>query len=70
MGIVLLIAITNKIMESQGSTGSFLGIAFPMDTDYIAIPSVLFSLSALFIVSLLTPPSPESVWKPFIEEEA
>ena len=40
-----------------------------MDTDYIAIPSVLFSLSTLIIVSLLTPASPESVWKPFIEEE-
>jgi len=69
MGVVLLIAVTNKIMETQGSTGSFLGIPFPMDTDYIAIPSVLVSLSTLIIVSLLTPASPESVWKPFIEEE-
>lgn len=69
MGIVLLISIVNKVMENQGATGNFLGIPFPMDTDYIAIPAVLVSLSTLIIVSLLTPPSPESVWKPFIEEE-
>jgi len=67
MGSVLAIAITNKVMESSSSTGTFLGIPFPLDTDYIAIPAVIISVSTLIIISYLTPPSPENVWKPFIE---
>ncbi len=68
MATVLFIAITNKILEGQGGTANILGISFPMDTDYIAIPSVIVSVSTLVIVSLLTPASPESVWKPFIDK--
>ncbi|MFQ5674757.1 MAG: sodium:solute symporter [bacterium] len=69
MGIVILISVVNKVMESQGASGSFLGIPFPMDTDYIAIPAVIVSLATLIVVSLMTPPSPESAWKPFLEKE-
>ena len=67
MGSVLTIAIVNKVMQNSSETGTFLGIPFPLDTDYIAIPAVIISVSTLIIVSYLTPPSPESVWKPFIE---
>ena len=66
---VLIIAIANKVLEAREATGSFLGISFPMDTDYIAIPAVIISVFTLVVVSLSTPPSPESVWKPFIERD-
>lgn len=69
MGIVLTITIINKVLESSKSTTSFLGLTFPFDTDYIAIPAVVVSLSTLVVVSLLTPHSPEEVWKPFIEND-
>jgi len=63
MATVLLISITNKILEATASTGSFLGITFPLDTDYIAIPSVLVSVSTLVIVSLLT--KKDEKWREF-----
>lgn len=68
MATVLLIAIVNKVLEGSDATMSILGIPFPMDTDYIAIPAAIVSVVTLIVVSLLTPPSPEHVWKPFIEE--
>jgi SSS family solute:Na+ symporter/sodium/proline symporter len=40
---------------------------FPVDTDYIAIPSLVASLFMLIVVSFLTKPSPEEKWKPFFE---
>jgi SSS family solute:Na+ symporter/sodium/proline symporter len=38
-------------------------------SDYIVIPGVLFSVSLMVIVSLMTPPSPEAKWKPFFATE-
>ncbi|MFQ5631531.1 MAG: sodium:solute symporter, partial [bacterium] len=70
MVTVAIIAIANKVLEASGSTTSFLGIPFPMDTDYIAIPALIVSLVTLIAVSLSTLPSEESVWKPFIEDDA
>lgn len=67
MATVLAISITNKILEHSASSATLFGIPLPLDTDYIAIPAVIVSVSTLIIVSLFTPPSPESVWKPFIE---
>ncbi len=70
MATVVLIAFVNKVMEHSGATATLLGlIPLPLDTDYIAIPAVVVSLSTLIVVSLLTPPSPEEVWRPFVEEE-
>jgi len=37
-------------------------------SDYIVIPAVLVSVSLLVVVSLLTKPSPEHVWKPFFSK--
>jgi len=36
-------------------------------TDYIAIPAATVSVGLLVVVSLLTPPSPEAKWRPFME---
>lgn len=69
MATVLFISILNKILESKEATANLFGISFPMDTDYIAIPAAIVSVSTLVAVSLLTPPSPESAWKPFVANE-
>jgi hypothetical protein len=53
----------NKILEV---TNISLGV-LPVDTDYIAIPSLAASLTLLVVVSLLTKPSPPEKWKPFFE---
>jgi len=39
-----------------------------LEADYIIIPAAIASLSALFVVSLATPPSPQEKWEPFIPE--
>jgi len=36
-------------------------------TEYMIYPAVLASILCLVLVSLLTPPSPEEKWKPFVE---
>jgi SSS family solute:Na+ symporter/sodium/proline symporter len=61
---VITIAVLNSVFKDSGTT--ILGIAFPMDTDYIAIPAVIVSVSTLVIVSLLTPKPLESDWKAFM----
>jgi SSS family solute:Na+ symporter/sodium/proline symporter len=37
-----------------------------MEYDYVIYPAVIASLLCLIVVSLLTPPSPEEKWKPFV----
>jgi hypothetical protein len=61
---VITIAVLNAVFKESGTT--ILGIAFPMDTDYIAIPAVIVSVSTLVMVSLLTPKPLESDWKEFM----
>jgi SSS family solute:Na+ symporter/sodium/proline symporter len=39
-------------------------------TEYMIYPAVIASISCLVAVSLLTPPSPEARWRPFVEEPA
>jgi hypothetical protein len=38
-----------------------------MDTDYIAIPAVIVSVTTLVVVSLLTAKPQQSDWEEFIE---
>lgn len=57
------VPIINKILEVTGTSISVL----PVDTDYVAIPSLAASLTMLIVVSLLTKPSPEEKWKPFFD---
>ena len=63
---VILITILNSLYKDSVEGFNFLGISFPMDTDYIAIPSVIVSVSTLVIVSLLTPKPDPSDWEGFI----
>lgn len=59
----MIMPVINKILEvSQVKVW-----IFPVDTDYIAIPSLVASMVMLIVVSLLTKPSPEEKWKPFFE---
>jgi SSS family solute:Na+ symporter/sodium/proline symporter len=61
---VISITVINSVL-GDGST-TILGIPFPLDTDYIAIPAVLVSVTTLVVVSLLTPKPAEDDWKEFI----
>jgi Na+/proline symporter len=67
MSTVIAIATLNSIYKGSAEGLQILGISFPMDTDYIAIPAVIVSVTTLVVVSLLTAkPEPED-WEEFIE---
>jgi solute:Na+ symporter, SSS family len=59
----MIVPVINKIMEVAHISLGF----FPVNTDYIAIPSLVASILMLVVVSLLTKPSPEEKWKPFFD---
>jgi hypothetical protein len=63
---VITIAVLNSVFKANST--QVLGMTFPMDTDYIAIPAVIVSVTTLIVVSLLTPKPLETDWKDFIEE--
>lgn len=63
---VITITVLNSIYRDSAEPLQILGISFPMDTDYIAIPALIVSVSTLVIVSLLTPRPAEADWKEFI----
>jgi SSS family solute:Na+ symporter/sodium/proline symporter len=63
---VITIAVLNSVFKE--SSTQILGITFPMDTDYIAIPAVIVSVTTLVVVSLLTPKPLDTDWKEFIRE--
>jgi hypothetical protein len=65
---VITIASLNAVFKH--SSVAILGVSFPMDTDYIAIPAVIVSVSTLVIVSLLTPRPEKADWQEFIESPA
>jgi SSS family solute:Na+ symporter/sodium/proline symporter len=67
-GMLTVIAITalNAIYKDSAEPLQIFGISFPMDTDYIAIPAVIVSVSTLVIVSLLTPRPREEDWRDFM----
>jgi SSS family solute:Na+ symporter/sodium/proline symporter len=64
---VIVIAVLNSIYKESADGLSILGISFPMDTDYIAIPALVVSVTTLVVVSLLTPKPVQSDWEDFIE---
>jgi len=59
------IPVVNKIFELGGIS---IGV-LPVNTDYIAIPSLIVSVTLLIAVSLLTKKSPEAQWKPFFDDK-
>jgi SSS family solute:Na+ symporter/sodium/proline symporter len=67
-GMITVTTITalNAIARDMAEPLQVLGFAFPMDTDYIAIPAVIASVSTLVVVSLLTPRPAEADWREFI----
>lgn len=64
---VITIATLNSIYKESADGLSVLGISFPMDTDYIAIPALIVSVTTLVAVSLLTAKPVQSDWEEFIE---
>jgi len=66
---VIVIATLNSIYKGSAEGLNFLGISFPMDTDYIAIPALIVSVTTLIVVSLLTPKPLDSDWQEFIGPE-
>lgn len=65
---VITIASLNAIFKDAATPLQVLGVSFPMDTDYIAIPAVIVSVSTLIIVSLATPRPDKADWEEFIDE--
>ncbi|HEY4613723.1 MAG TPA: sodium:solute symporter family protein [Bacteroidota bacterium] len=59
MGVTVLITVLNMVLSEP-----------LMETDYIILPAAGASLLCLFVVSWMTPPSPEEKWKPFMENMA
>lgn len=64
-----------SIIAGMGSTVLITAMNFILpepllETDYIILPAAAASLLCLFIVSWMTPPSPEEKWKPFMENMA
>jgi len=57
MGVTVAITIANFILPEH-----------LMETDYIILPAAAASIFCLIFVSLVTLPSPEEKWKPFMED--
>ncbi|MEM8984418.1 MAG: sodium:solute symporter family protein [Pseudomonadota bacterium] len=68
-GMLTVIGITalNAVYRDAPEPLSLLGISFPMNTDYIAIPAVIVSVSTLIIVSLLGQRPKQADWQDFID---
>jgi SSS family solute:Na+ symporter/sodium/proline symporter len=67
MSTVVAIAALNSLYEDSGAT--LLGVTFPMDTDYIAIPAVIVSVTTLVVVSLVSPRPAAEDWRHFIDPQ-
>lgn len=65
---VLTIATLNAIFRDSETPFRFLSVSFPMNTDYIAIPAVIVSVTTLIVVSLLTPAPAREDYAGFIDD--
>jgi SSS family solute:Na+ symporter/sodium/proline symporter len=63
---VISIAALNAIYKTSAEPLQIFGLSFPMDTDYIAIPAVIVSVSTLVIVSLATARPEKADWQEFM----
>jgi SSS family solute:Na+ symporter len=59
MGVTIIITLLNLVLAEP-----------LMETDFIILPAATASILSLVVVSLLTRPSPEEKWKPFMENMA
>jgi len=64
---VVTIAALNAIYRDSPDGLQILGVSFPMNTDYIAIPAVIVSVLTLIVVSLVTPKPAREDWQEFVE---
>jgi len=64
---VIVIAVLNSVYKESTDGPNLFGISFPMDTDYIAIPALIVSVTTLVVVTLLTAKPAQSDWEEFIE---
>lgn len=67
---VLAISALNAVYRDSGEPLQVLGLAFPMNADYIAIPAVIVSVATLVLVSLATPRPEPRDWQEFVPEPA
>ena len=67
---VITIASLNAVYKDAAEPLQILGFSFPIDTDYIAIPAVIVSVSTLVIVSLASRRPDKADWQEFIEESS
>lgn len=65
---VLAISALNAIYRDSAEPLQLLGVVFPMNTDYIAIPAVIVSVTTLVAVSLATPRPDPGDWQEFIPD--
>ncbi len=70
IGAGMITVITITILNSVYETSSLdVGIMqFPFDTDFIAIPAIIVSLTTLIVVSLLTKPTDKAIVDQFFEK--
>ena len=68
-GMLTVVAITvlNSIFRGRAEPVEAMGILLPIDTDYIALPAVVVSVTALVAVSLLTERPADDDWAEFID---
>ncbi len=64
-GMLTVVAIASLNAVYQDGAVRLLGVSFPMDTDYIAIPAVIVSVTTLVVTSLLMPKPLDSDWREF-----
>jgi hypothetical protein len=64
---VIVITALNNVSADTDTPLRILGFSFPMDTDYIAIPAVIVSVSTLVLVSLATPRPAKEDWQEFMD---
>jgi len=64
---VITIAVLNSISKYSAEPLQILGVSFPFNVDYIAIPAVIVTVSTLIIVSLVTPRPVKEDWEEFME---
>jgi SSS family solute:Na+ symporter/sodium/proline symporter len=64
---VIGIVILNNVFKHTPEGAQLLGLSFPIDSDYIALPAVIVSVTSLIVVSLLTRRPEQQDWEEFIE---
>jgi SSS family solute:Na+ symporter/sodium/proline symporter len=64
---VIGIVILNNVFKHAPEGAQLLGLSFPIDSDYIALPAVIVSVTSLIVVSLLTRRPEQQDWEEFIE---